>query len=159
MQPFPHRYTVTLENRHLVAPPRAPILLGPPPQFDGHDNVWSPEELLVGAALECLWTTFEAYARNAQLAIAEWSGKGIAILDRGKPVPVFTSIDLVVHVVVEVDQRERAEQLLATAKTRCIVTNALNVPVTVHATVTESPGEEQVGAASPLGRVCCAKSP
>jgi hypothetical protein len=81
--PFPHTYTVALEDRQLRAPPRAPIAAGPPPQFGGSADVWSPEELLVAAALECLWTTFEAYASREQLAVARWSGRGTAVLDRG----------------------------------------------------------------------------
>ena len=133
--PLPHRYTVRLEDRLLVAPPRTPIALGPPPQFGGDDRSWSPEELLVGAALECLWTTFEAYARHDKLAVASWSGTGVGVLDKGAPVPVFTSITLSVTLVVSAADEERARRLLATAEQRCIVSHALAVPVTVEATI------------------------
>jgi len=133
--PLPHRYTVRLEDRLLVAPPRTPIALGPPPQFGGDDRSWSPEELLVGAALECLWTTFEAYARHDKLAVASWSGTGVGVLDKGAPVPVFTSITLSVTLVVSAADEERARRLLATAEQRCIVSHALAVPVTVEAMI------------------------
>ncbi|TMQ11921.1 MAG: OsmC family peroxiredoxin [Deltaproteobacteria bacterium] len=132
---FPHRYTVRLADRQLVAPPRAPIAAGPPPQFGGSESVWSPEELLVAAALECLWTTFEAYARHDALAVHDWSGTGVAVLDKGSPVPKFTSITLRVELVVAVNAAERARRLLQTAEQRCIISNALNVPVTVEAVV------------------------
>jgi organic hydroperoxide reductase OsmC/OhrA len=133
--PFPHRYTVHLEDGLLVAPPRAPIALGPPPQFGGTDRVWSPEELLVGAVLECLWTTFEAYARHDKLSIASWWGTGLAVLDKSASVPVFTSITLSVTLVVAAADEERARRLLGTAEKRCIVSNALVVPVAVEATI------------------------
>jgi organic hydroperoxide reductase OsmC/OhrA len=133
--PFPHRYTVTLEDRQLRAPPRAPIAAGSPPQFGGRDDVWSPEELLVGAALECLWTTFEAFARRDQLVVARWSGSGTAVLDRAPGVPVFTSITLHVDLLVPAGEEERARHLLETAEKRCIISNALRVPVTLETDV------------------------
>lgn len=133
--PFPHRYTVQLEDRQILAPPRAPIAAGSPPQFGGSDTVWSPEELLVAAALECLWTTFEAYARNDKLAVERWSGTGTAVLEKGKPIPTFSSITLHVELEVGAGDEERAQKLLATAETRCIISNALKVPITVETNV------------------------
>jgi organic hydroperoxide reductase OsmC/OhrA len=133
--PFPHNYTVKLEDRRLAAPPRAPIAVGAPLQFGGSDEVWGPEELLVGAALECLWTTFDAYARHDGLRVEGFSGTGVAVLDKGKPVPVFTSITLSITLAVPPGSEERARSLLATAGQHCIVSNALKVPVTLDVTM------------------------
>lgn len=136
--PFPHRYTVGLTEGQLVAPPRAPIAAGPPPQFGGSDALWSPEELLVAATLECLWTTFAAYARHDQLDVRSFSGQGSAVLEKGTataPTPAFSSITLAVEVVVPVGEEERARRLLQTSEKRCIISNALSVPVVLEATV------------------------
>ncbi len=133
--PFPHRYTVRLEDRQLTAPPRAPIAAGAPPQFGGTDEVWSPEELLVAATLECLWTTFEAYARHDQLEVASWRATGTGILDKGPTGPTFTSITLAVALTVEAADLERARGLLDTAEKHCIISNALRVAVTVQADI------------------------
>jgi organic hydroperoxide reductase OsmC/OhrA len=133
--PFPHRYTVELAERLLTAAPRTPIAVGPPPQFGGTDQVWSPEELLVGAALECLWTTFEAYASHDKLEVAGWRGTGVGVLDKGPTGPVFTSITLSVEMTVAAADVERAQRLLETAEKRCIISNALRVAVTLQATI------------------------
>ncbi|CAN5557597.1 hypothetical protein BH11MYX1_BH11MYX1_11690 [soil metagenome] len=133
--PFPHHYTVTLADGLLSSPPREPIALGPPPQFGGTDRVWSPEELLVGAVLECLWTTFDAYARHDALEVHGWSGSGVGVLEKGSPVPVFSSIALSVELVVAAADEERARRVLTTAEQHCIISNALKVPVTLQATV------------------------
>lgn len=132
---FPHRYTVTLEDRHLAAPPRTPIAVGAPPQFGGSDAVWSPEELLVGAALECLWTTFEAYARHDQLEVTGWRGSGVGVLDKGPTGPVFTSLTLSVDMTVATADVERTRRLLDTAEKHCIIANALRVAVTLEAAI------------------------
>ncbi len=134
--PFPHRYTVRLEDRVLLAPPRDPIAAGPPPQFGGSDRVWSPEELLVGAVLECLWTTFEAYARRDRLVVHGWSGTGVAVLDKGAGGPTFTSITLAVELVVAAADDERARRLVVTAEEHCIISRALKVPVTIEVATT-----------------------
>jgi organic hydroperoxide reductase OsmC/OhrA len=133
--PFPHNYTVKLEDRRLVAPPRAPIAIGAPPQFGGRDEVWSPEELLVGAALECLWTTFEAYARHDELEVEAWRGTGTGVLDKGPIGPVFTSITLAVEITVAAADTERARRVLDTAEKHCIISNALRVAVTLQADI------------------------
>jgi organic hydroperoxide reductase OsmC/OhrA len=133
--PFPHRYTVQLAGGQLLAPPRAPIAAGAPPQFGGSDQVWSPEELLVAAALECLWTTFVAYAQHDGLEVREWSGSGVAVLDKGPAGPTFTSLALTVELAVPEGEEARARRVLATAESHCIISHALRVPVTVDARV------------------------
>jgi len=136
--PFPHRYTVQLAGGRLLAPPRAPIDAGPPLQFGGTDQVWSPEELLVAATLECLWTTFEAYARRDALNVGGWAGSGVAVLDRGPSGPTFTSIVLTVDLLVATGDEDRALRIMALAEKHCIIANALRVPVTVEPNVLTS---------------------
>jgi organic hydroperoxide reductase OsmC/OhrA len=139
--PFPHHYVVHLGGGLLEGGPRAPIAAGPPPQFGGPETVWSPEDLLAAAVLECLWTTFSAYARREGLGPHVFSGTATAVLERGTqaaPVPAFSSIDLNVRVEVTAGDEERAERLLRTAEKSCIIANALRVPVTLDTTVRPS---------------------
>lgn len=137
--PFPHHYVVTLGHGELAAPPRASLRTGAPPQFGGSDQVWSPEELLVGAALSCLETTFAAYARRASVPIHDWHGTATGTLVKAAGGPVFTSIDLAIVVVTESGHEAQAEQLLHDADRACIVARALAVPVRLSATVTIAP--------------------
>ena len=141
MTPFPHRYVVTLKDNRLQAPPRDAIALGPPPQFGGTDRAWSPEELLVGATLECLWTTFAAFAKRDGLGVIDWSGTGTGILDRGQPVPAFTSITLAVELRVAPGDEDRARRILEKAEKNCIISNALRVPVKLEMMIVGAPTE------------------
>ena len=136
--PFPHRYSVMLDNATLLAEPRMPIEVGTPPQFGGLDDVWSPEDLLVGAALTCLKTTFDAYMRREGIAVLDWRGVGTGVLVKGKEGPVFDSIDLDVEVVVAREEVARVEELLAQAERRCIISRALNAPVHVTGRVSSA---------------------
>ena len=133
--PFPHHYRVQLADRQLLAPPRDPIAAGPPPEFGGSDRDWSPEELLLGATLECLWTTFEAYAKHDTLAVSSWRGSGEGVLEKGPQGPTFTSITLAVELTVAAGDEERARKLLETSEKACIISRALRTPVTVVPTI------------------------
>lgn len=136
---FPHRYEVALADRELRAPPREPIAVGPPPQFGGTDRVWSPEELLIGAVLECLWTTFEAYARRDRLEVLGWSGACVGVLDKGPAGPAFTTIHLTVRLTVAPGDEDRARHTLTTAHAHCIISRALNVPVELSISMQSAP--------------------
>ncbi len=133
--PFPHRYTVALADRQLSAPPRTSIAAGAPPQFGGSDAVWSPEELLVGSALLCLQTTFDAFARREKLVVRDWRGNATGVLDKGPTGPTFSSIDLHVDIIVAAGDEERCRRLVATAERHCIISHALQCPVRVEANV------------------------
>lgn len=132
---FPHRYTVQLAGGRLLAPPRAPLAAGPSPQFGGTDHAWSPEQLLVASTLECLWATFSAYARRNALDVYDWSGTGVAVLDKGPAGATFTSLGLSVDVSVAPGDEERAHQTLATAERHSIIANMLRIPVMVDVRV------------------------
>lgn len=134
--PFPHHYTVSLSGDELAAPPRPPIPAGAPPQFGGSEQVWGPEELLAGAVLLCLQTTFVAFAKRASLRVVDWKGNVTATLEKGKPVPTFTSIVVDVAVTTEPGDEQRAADLMGSAQRHCIISHALAVPVTVNVTTT-----------------------
>jgi organic hydroperoxide reductase OsmC/OhrA/CheY-like chemotaxis protein len=137
--PFPHRYGVQFSDGQLAAEPRAPIRAGAPPQFGGSDDVWSPEHLLVGAALACLKATFDAYARRARLAVVAWRGTATGVLDKRPGGPVFTAIDIDVDIMTELGDEARAQEILATAERDCIVSRSLVAPVRCTGRITAAP--------------------
>lgn len=130
--PFPHRYIVELAGDQLRSLPREAIRVGAPPQFGGTDDVWSPEELLVGSAVTCLKTTFDAFARRDGLAFREWTASGTGVLVKGASGPRFDEISI--HVTFSVDEgdEDKAHRVLATAERNCIISRALTCPVHVE---------------------------
>lgn len=134
--PFPHHYSVTLTNDALTAEPRAAIRMGPPPQFNGKDEVWSPEHLLVASVLSCLKTTFDAYARRAGAAVHHWRGHATGTLAKSSQGPVFTSIDLEIEIATDAGEELRLQSVIDAAERDCIISRALSAPVHVTAKVT-----------------------
>ncbi|MFO0982327.1 MAG: OsmC family protein [Planctomycetota bacterium] len=143
--PFPHHYRVELDWETstvgmLSAPPRTPITTGPPPEFDGSAQVWSPEHLLLGAASACLMSTFLALARRARLAIDGYRSLAEGTLEKTKDGIAFARIDVRVELSVTAELATQALELLQAAKQHCIITNSLRAPVHVDASIsTRSP--------------------
>jgi len=133
--PFPHSYSVGLSDHRLTAEPRQPISVGAPPQFGGTNEVWSPEELLVGAVLLCVKTTFDAFARKAELAVHSWTGKGAGVLDKGPAGAIFTSIRIELDIQTDSGAESRVRDLLRSVERACIISRAINAPVDVVANV------------------------
>ncbi len=140
-RPFPHHYEVDVEWRGergsiLSAPPRPEILGGPPAQFGGHDEWWSPEHLLLSAVSLCLMATFQSLASHAELGVRGYHSVVKGLLDRTPDGLAFTSIVLHVDLQVAAADLERAAPLLERSKRHCIVANALRVPVDLRPSIT-----------------------
>jgi organic hydroperoxide reductase OsmC/OhrA len=140
--PFPHHYEVALEGRDvggiLSVAGRPSIAGGPPSQFGGRDDWWSPEDLLLSALSLCLAGTFQAFAAGKKLRVISYGSNVKGTLDRTPEGLRFTAIVLEVDLVVPTGEKERAESMLASAKERCIVANGLCTPVDLRPVVTEA---------------------
>jgi organic hydroperoxide reductase OsmC/OhrA len=133
--PFPHRYRVGLvrvgQHAVLTDGVKPPINGGPPPEFGGSPQWWSPEHLLLAAANLCFTATFEAIASRAHLTVEGFESEITGVLDKAAAGPEFVSVTLAVSMSVATGQRELAELLLLSAKKNCIVANSLKPAVTL----------------------------
>jgi organic hydroperoxide reductase OsmC/OhrA len=138
--PFPHQYHVSLswiEGRQgaLHADGAPKIVGGPPAQFDGSNRWWSPEQLLLGSTALCLMTTFLTLAARENLVIDGYEGRADGTLDKTRVGIYFTRIDLYAEITVGASDIEAARRVLEAAKKHCIISNALEPPVELHAVV------------------------
>ena len=144
--PFPHRYRVELslqdQGALLSAPPRPTIVGGAPAEFDGRDDWWSPEGLLLASVSLCVETTYRAFARRQELLLLGWSSRAEGVLDKTPAGLGFTSIRLDVDLVVSPEDVGRAEKLVDTVKQHCLVSNSLKPTVTVAARVSARAARE-----------------
>ena len=52
------------------------VQVATPPEFKGHEDIWSPEDLFVASANICLMTTFLAVAERAGLTFTSYESHG-----------------------------------------------------------------------------------
>ena len=132
---FPQRYEVQLrglgEDIVSTAGPRPGILGGPPPQFGGHADRWSPEHLLLASLNLCLATTFGAYTRRARVELLGYRSRATGTLDKVDGRLAFTSFEIAVELELRAQDGEKARELMDKAKNHCLVSNALRAPVHV----------------------------
>ena len=124
-----------------------PILkVGPPPQFGGGKEDWSPEELLLAALASCLMATFFTFAKNEALEILGYDGVAYGIL-RKMPAG-FGWEGLTNEVKLEIDPKdeERAKLLLLKAKKNCIISNSMNTEVALNMVINGVSEEQPLAA-------------
>jgi organic hydroperoxide reductase OsmC/OhrA len=110
-----------------------PILdVSSPPEFKGDPDIWTPEDLFVASVNVCLMTTFLAYCQSRGLEIQSYGSEAEGTLEHADGKFRITSIALHPHIQVgsEADI-EKAREVLATAKSNCLVSNSIFTQVTV----------------------------
>ena len=146
MHPLPHHYTVAATvsaegEVSLGSPGAVTFPSAAPPEFGGPRDRWSPETLLVGAAVDCFAITFQGLAQRSHLAFVCFECKGEGVLDRVKDGLAFVELRLSARVVVrENTSRALAERLVRKAEASCLVTRSLTAEVKLAITV-QTPDE------------------
>ncbi len=115
--------------------PRALIRGGPPPEFAGADDVWSPEHLLVASAALCYWSTLEWHARRKAVPVLGFECRAEGTVEKTGGGLAFTGIRLEVVATTEEGKEVALRELLHTAKQGCLVARSLVCPVELVADV------------------------
>lgn len=104
-----------------------------PPQFpNGVEGIWSPEHLFTAAVASCLMTTFVAIAENSKLQFKEFACKSSGKLDRIDGKFLMTEVILEPTVVIlNEEDREKAERVLQKAEANCLISNSVNSKITM----------------------------
>jgi organic hydroperoxide reductase OsmC/OhrA len=97
-----------------------------PPEFQGLEGRWTPEDLLLCALASCFTTTFHALAGYARFEYTDFEAEVEGVVSKVGSGYSFSEIFLRPHLTIpRKDGRERAEELLQKAKTLCLVSRAL----------------------------------
>lgn len=141
MQPFPHRYTVSVSgdpgmHGTLVGDGVPSLPTAPPPQFGGPGDAWSPEQLFLASVGTCFLHTFRAVAAASSLPFTRIEIACEGVLDRADHVTRFSEIVLRPTLTLgpEVDH-DRARRLMEKAERGCLVTASLSTPTRLEPTV------------------------
>jgi peroxiredoxin-like protein len=118
----------TGERRGDLSAPHLPDLeVDAPPEFKGHEGVWTPEHLFVAAVNSCFMTTFLAIAENSKLEFVSFSTDAKGTLEKldGRG---FIMTEVVLHPKLLVNHArdvERAGRILEKAEKSCLISNSI----------------------------------
>lgn len=103
-----------------------------PPEFGGHENIWTPEDLFVSSVNICIKTTFLYYARKNNLEFLSYESEAEGILERIKNGFMFTRIKVMPRIRIETDsQLEKAKEIMALSEKSCLISNSIKSKVEV----------------------------
>lgn len=112
------------------------IQVATPPEFKGHEGIWSPEDLFVASANICVMTTFLAVAERAGLAFRSYesSAEGRLELVDGK----FQFTEIILKPVITLPpggDAAKAKELIEKAEANCLISNSMKARVHLNASI------------------------
>jgi len=116
---------------NLCAPGLPDLKVDAPPEFKGHEGVWTPEHFFVAAVNSCFMTTFAAIAENSKLEFVslKTAAKGKLEKLEGQGF-IMTEIVLRPQLVIShAGDAERAARILEKAERNCLISNSVKTKV------------------------------
>ena len=112
------------------------IQVATPPEFKGHDGIWSPEDLFVASANTCVLTTFLAMAERAGLAFTSYESvaEGRLELVDGKFQVTTITLKPTITLAANADAA-KAKELIEKAEANCLISNSMKARVTLEPTI------------------------
>ena len=115
----------------LESPGLASLEVASPPEFHGHEGVWTPEHYFVGAVNSCFMTTFLAIAEMSKLEFASFDCKAVGKLEKVEGIGLqMTEVIVKPKLVIRHDKDlERAQRILEKAEKNCLISNSIKSTV------------------------------
>jgi peroxiredoxin-like protein len=112
------------------------IQVATPPEFKGHADIWSPEDLFVASANICLMTTFLSVADRAGLAFSSYESLAEGRLELVDGKFQFTAIRLKPTITLTMSSdADKAKELIEKAEANCLISNSMKAKVSLEATI------------------------
>ena len=112
------------------------VQVATPPEFKGHENIWSPEDLFVASANVCLMTTFLAGADRAGLAFSSYESTAEGRLELVEGKFQFTAITIRPSIILKPGgDAAKAKELIEKAEHNCLISNSMKATVTLEPTI------------------------
>jgi peroxiredoxin-like protein len=109
------------------------VQVATPPEFKGHEGIWSPEDLFVASANICLMTTFLAVAERAGLAFSTYESAAEGRLELVEGKFQFTTIAIRPIITLKSgDDADKAKELIEKAERNCLISNSMKANVTLE---------------------------
>jgi peroxiredoxin-like protein len=117
-------------NGSISAEGKPDLRISSPPQFGGKPELWSPEDLFVGAVNVCIMQTFLAYAQRANLQVVSYESTVEGVLERAEGRYRFTELNVSPLLVLKSEQdAEIARTIMESAESSCLITESVRARV------------------------------
>lgn len=112
------------------------VQVATPPEFKGHEGIWSPEDLFVSSVEICTMTTFLAFAERAGLSFVSYDSEAEGRLEMVEGKFQFTTITVRPRITVRSESDgAKAKEVIQKAEIACLIANSMKTKVYVEPTV------------------------
>ena len=112
------------------------IQVATPPEFKGHEGIWSPEDLFVASVNVCVMTTFLAVAERAGLAFLSYESEAEGRLELVEGKFQVTAIVLRPRIILQPGgDPTKAKEVIEKAEANCLISNSIKTRVSLEATI------------------------
>ena len=133
---FPYFYETEVEWKEerkgeLESPGLVSLQVAAPPEFHGHEGMWTPEHYFVAAVNSCFMTTFLAIAEMSKLEFVSFDSKAVGKLEKldGTGFQI-TEVILKPRLVIRYGQDlEKAQRILVKAEKNCLISQSIRSTV------------------------------
>jgi len=138
LEPVKHYYKThiewTEEKKGILKSEEKPdIDVACPPEFGGHPNIWSPEDLFVGATEVCLMTTFIWCMTNEKIPFISYKSNAKGILELGNFNSRFSSIEIKINVCISSKNDVlKVKNIFEKLKQTCVISNSIQTQVIIE---------------------------
>jgi len=116
----------------LSSPGKLNIGVATPPEFNGEEGYWSPEELLLSAVDSCIMTTFLHYAERKKIEFRTYESETEGVLERIDDQFMFSNIKVKPTIsVMSEDQIDKVKELMTIAENNCFISNSIKSKIEV----------------------------
>ena len=132
---FVYKNSITWENQKkglLSSREKPSFQVATPPEFKGHEGIWSPEDLFVASVNACIMTTFLYFAEKEQIALKSYESEAEGFLEMVDRKLKFSEIKVRPKICVKCkDQIEKTKEMIAVSEKRCLISHSIDAKVEV----------------------------
>lgn len=112
------------------------IEVATPPEFKGHPNIWSPEDLFIAAVDTCIMTTFLYFIERKNINLLSYESDIEGIIEMVEGNLIFTKIKVFPKIKVNTtDEIELAKNLIKRSEKSCLISNSIKTKIEVIADI------------------------
>ena len=107
------------------------IEVATPPEFGGHENIITPQDLFVSSANVCLMTTLLGTLKNMNIELVSYESEAEGILETVDKLKIFTKIIIRPRIIAKTTE-EQIRLVLQHTEKRCLVMNSMKTQVIIE---------------------------
>lgn len=103
-----------------------------PPEFGGHQGIWSPEDLFLSSVEVCMLTTFLWYIKKEDIEIKSYKSKAEGTVEMTDGVFQFSIINIEIKIRLNNEEDiSNIEKILKKVKIACLISNSIKTEVNI----------------------------